>query len=360
MAKQEVKISIDNRTIVRIMAVAVGFWIGLQVIGILAPILTLIIISLFFAMALNQPVSYLTNKMTQGRRTLATAISYIFVVSIIGLFIAIVVPPFARESAEFIDNLPELAQEIRDGEGVIGEWVTNLNLEEEVDELTNNLTDILSSANDRILSGITAVGTFVFSLLTVLVLTFFMLVEGPDWINHYWEAQKPEFRKHYRPLVNRMYKVVTAYVNGQLLIALIAALTSLVAMLIVQIPYPLPLATVVGLFGLIPLVGATLGSVVVIVFALFKSVYAAVFMLIFFLVYQQIENNAIQPYIQSKNLNVSPLIVLVAVLFGAVLGGLVGGLIAIPVAACGRILYEDYHDRRVEIHSEPEPTKKKK
>ena len=94
------------------------------------------------------------------------------------------------------------------------------------------------------------------------------------------------------------------------------------------------------------MIGATLGAVIVTVVALFQSLKQAIFILLFFIVYQQIENNAIQPYVQSKNLEISPLLVLVAVLAGVSMGGLIGGFLAIPIAASLRILALDYVKNR--------------
>jgi len=343
---QETKWTVDNRTVVRVMAVGFAFIIGLDIIGAIWPILKLILIAAFLAMALNPPVNYLMSKAAKGSRVLATAISYVFVVMILGLFLAIVVPPFARETADFIDDFPTYIEDLRTSDGQLSEWIRDLNLDDQLENIQENLSDVLGPANSVLLNGISAVGTFLFQLVTVLVLAFFMLIEGPGWLKHFWETQRPEFRKRYEPLMHKVYKVVTGYVNGQLLIAFIAGVTSLIAMFIAGIDYPLPLAVLVGMFGLIPLVGATLGAVVVVAFALFESVYAAVFMAVFFLVYQQVENNGIQPYVQSRNLEVSPLLVLVAVLVGASLGGLLGGFIAIPTAASIRVFYNDFHDRK--------------
>jgi predicted PurR-regulated permease PerM len=143
-----------------------------------------------------------------------------------------------------------------------------------------------------------------------------------------------------------MYNIVTGYVNGQLLIASIAGLSSLVMMVIIGLPNPIALAGVVALTALLPLIGATLGAVLVVIVALFQSLTQAILMLVFFIIYQQIENNAIQPYVQSRALDISPLLVLVAVIVGIQLGGLVGGFLAIPIAACVKILALDYVQQR--------------
>ena len=184
------------------------------------------------------------------------------------------------------------------------------------------------------------------AFITVLVLTFLMLVEGPQWLELAYKYVPEEQRRHTKYLARKIYGVVIGYVNGQLLIAFIAGMASLVAMVFLDIPNPIALAGLVTLTGLIPLIGATLGAVIVTVVALFQSLKQAIFILLFFIVYQQIENNAIQPYVQSKNLEISPLLVLVAVLAGVSMGGLIGGFLAIPIAASLRILALDYVKNR--------------
>lgn len=111
---------------------------------------------------------------------------------------------------------------------------------------------------------------------------------------------------------------------------------------ILGVPYAVPLGIVVGLFDLLPLIGATLAAVIVLFFCIFQSTTTTVIMLIFFLVYQQIENQVLQPMIYSKTVQISPLVVFLAALIGASLAGLVGALIAIPVAASAKIVVSYY------------------
>src|SRR3989338_5771578 len=258
-----VKLTIENRTIFRVMAVGFAFVLGLQVLGTLEPVLRLLVMAAFLAMALNPPVNYLARKMTKGKRGWATAISYVFVLLVLALFLIIIIPPFIRESIRFVDGLPTYIDTLKEGDGFWADTIRNLNIDEQLQKLSTNLSGVFGNANNLFLNGVGAVGSFVFSLLTVLVLAFFMLIEGPRWIKHFWETQSPAFRKRYEPLLYRMYGVVSGYVNGQLFVAFIAAMTSLAALLVVGVPYPLPLASIVGLFSLIPLVGGTVGSLIV-------------------------------------------------------------------------------------------------
>jgi len=347
------KIDVETRTLIRVMAVAVAFWLGLAAVYRLRLVLSILLISFFLSLALNPPVSYLAKKIPGGGRALATGIAYVVVLSILGLFVSNTVPPLVRETRNLVQTLPQKVQEINDSSrgGAVADFIERYALEDEAEELASNAAARIGDVGGPVLSGVSRITTSIVSFVTVLVLTFLMLIEGPQWMKIFWSYVPKSRRKHHQALAIRMYNVVTGYVNGQLLIASIAGLTSLVAMVVVGIPNAIALAGVVALTGLIPLIGATLGAVIIVAVALFQSLGQAVFMLIFFIVYQQVENNAIQPYVQSKALEISPLLVLVAVIIGVSLGGLLGGFLAIPVAACARILLLDYIEQRNQAKS---------
>ncbi|MEX0934193.1 MAG: AI-2E family transporter, partial [Candidatus Saccharimonadales bacterium] len=151
-----------------------------------------------------------------------------------------------------------------------------------------------------------------------------------------------QHRNHRQDLAAKMYRIITAYVNGQLLIATINGLVTFIVLSIVGIPYALSLAAISALLGLIPVIGTTLGAVIIIGVGFFESVTAAIILTIYFVVYQQVENNVIQPAIQSRSLGMSPLLILISVIIGFSLAGILGGLLAIPIMGCLRILVLDY------------------
>jgi predicted PurR-regulated permease PerM len=186
----------------------------------------------------------------------------------------------------------------------------------------------------------------VFSVLTVLVLTFMMLIEGPRWLD-IGKRLIPDHREsHVTRLAGEMYEVVRGYVNGQLLLALLAAILISIPLFVLNISYPIALVVIVFICGLIPLVGHTIGAIIVTTIALFHSVPAAIFILIYYIAYQQLENYLIQPRLQANNTNMSPLLVFVSVIIGVSFSGLLGGLVAIPIAGCLRILVLDYLTRK--------------
>jgi predicted PurR-regulated permease PerM len=184
-----------------------------------------------------------------------------------------------------------------------------------------------------------------------------MLVEGPAWLERFWELQPASKLKKRRHVAKRMYEMVTGYVNGQLLIATIAALFALVALLIASTIFnapinPIALALIVGLVGLIPMIGNTLAAIIVVIVCLFVSLPLAITMAIFFLVYQQIENATLQPYIQARYNELTPLIVFIAAIIGVSVAGFLGALVAIPIAGCLRVYLTEYHSEKLAAHKQ--------
>jgi predicted PurR-regulated permease PerM len=124
---------------------------------------------------------------------------------------------------------------------------------------------------------------------------------------------------------------------------------------VLGIPYALPLAVIIFLLDLVPLVGATLGAIVVGVVTLFSDFpIDTIVWAVFAIIYQQVENNVIQPRIQAKAVQLDPLVVLISVLFGSALFGVLGALLAIPVAAAIQITVREYTAQRRTVGEAPE------
>jgi predicted PurR-regulated permease PerM len=149
-------------------------------------------------------------------------------------------------------------------------------------------------------------------------------------------------------LGNDMYQVIKGYVNGQVFLAALASVMILPAVLLLHIGYPAALLVIIFICGLIPMVGHTIGAIIVTIVALFHSTSSAIIILAYYILYQQIENYLIQPRIQANTTNMSPLLVFMSVVIGVNFGGLFGGLVAIPVGGCIRIAALEYlHSRKI-------------
>lgn len=367
-----VKVDIDTRTFVRFILVVLGFGAIILALYMTRSALVLILISLFLALALSPPVNWIARHLPgdNDHRVGATAAAYLIVVSLLVGALVLIVPPVIEQSSRFASTVPGLIDQVSNQRGAIEDYINQYGLSEQVDQAIENAKSQASSVAANIggivVSSVGATLSGLVNLLFVLVLTFLMLVEGPSWLKRIWGLyQDPERLERHKGLIERMYKIVTGYVNGQLLVALIASLLTLIAILILSAIFPLPanlaipLAVIIFISALIPLVGATIGAVLVSLILALNSFPAAIIFVIYYIIYQQIENNLIAPFIQSKAVELSALSVLVAILIGITLFGLLGAIIAIPVAGCVRILLNDYleHSRKVRTEKSKNPVK---
>lgn len=345
--KSGVTINVSSEAIFRTVIIVAVTIIGMRFIGQISSQLTLIFIAAFLALALNPAVSWIASKLKNKSRTQATGAAFVMVIATLAVFIAFVVPPIVTQMVDFLKEIPETVASVNDEESSLGNFVRRYNLQEEVESISNDLKSRVSDVPSTVVSTAGVLGGAIISTITVLVLSFMMLVEGPRWLDRIWSIQPKDKRKHRKQIVHKMYRVVTSYVNGQVIIAMIAALFAMAALLIgstltnssINV---VAMGGIVFLFGLIPLIGNTLAAIVVVTVALFSSLPLAIGMGVFFVFYQQIENVTLQPYIQAKSNQLTPLIVFVAALIGGGFGGILGAFVAIPVAGCIRVLMEEH------------------
>ncbi len=345
-------ITISTETIIKAIALTVVFFLLLRLFDSVTHQLTLIGVAAFLALALNPAVSWLTVKLPSKSRGRATGVAYLIVLSLLVGFLMLVVPPLVRQSSDFVQDIPGNVQKFQTQDSAAARFITRYHLDDQLTSWSNDIQNHKGDLRDPLLNTASrAVGTLV-SIITVLVLTFMMLIEGPLWFEGILKIVPVDKRGHHRTIAKRMYRVVTGYVNGQVLIAGIAASFALVALLIGNAIFntsvnAVALAGITFVFGLIPLIGNTLGAAIVVVMCLFASTPFAIMMGAYYFLYQQIENTTLQPYIQARANQLTPLMVFVAALLGAGVGGLLGALAAIPIAGCLRILVEDYFGKRL-------------
>lgn len=343
--KPSVNVSVSNRTVIRVLLLIVLFVMLFGAIRQASHALMLIFTAVFLALALNAPVQWLARHLPgkrRGNRTLATATAFFVIVALLAGFIASIVPPLVRQTSSFISAAPQLVDQVRSQDSSVGRFVRHYKLEDQVNKVSDQLSERLKNGAGTAVSTAGKVGTSIFTVLTILVLTFMMLIEGPRWVRLFQEMTPKKHREHTATLSRDMYRVVKGYVNGQVILAAIAAAMLLPALFALGISYPIALMVIVFVCGLIPMVGHTIGAAIVTTVALFHSLPAAIIILAYYILYQQIENYIIQPRVQSNTTNMSPLLVFASVIIGVNFGGLFGGLVAIPVAGCIRIAVLDY------------------
>jgi predicted PurR-regulated permease PerM len=331
--------------------VVVGALAALYVAYLLRRPIAWLAIALFIALALAPPVRFLSRWL---RRGLAIAIVYVGLLLVpIGLGLA-VVPPVVTQAQHFVDDAPRYAADVRD---FIENNRTLRRLQEEYD-IGGQLQAKAAELPDKVGSAASLLAGFgiglvnsVLAVVTILVLAAFMLAGGPRWRDAAIRTLPAEQGAAWRRVSDDIAGAVGNYVAGALAQAVIAGTSSYVVMLILGIPFSGPLAVLIGVLDLIPLIGATIGAVLVALVSVFGGFpVATIIWGVWAIVYQQVENNIIQPRIQSRAVDVQPFIVLVAVLFGGTLFGIIGALMAAPAAASAQIVVREILRQRRAVH----------
>lgn len=346
---QKVTVSVSNRTVAKVILWVIATIIAFRLAGRLSHELTIIFVSFFLALALNPVVSWMSRHLKIKSRVRAAAVGYLTVIAVIAVFLALVVPPLVRQTRDFINTVPSTVSNFQKQDTGVARLARKYNIDQKLSQTANDFTSHYSNFGGTLLNtGKRIVGAVV-TVLAVLVLTFMMLVEGPRWMELLWGIFPDRNRAHHRKLAHQMYKAVSGFVNGQVVLALVAGTFAFVALEIasnimnVSIN-PAALAGIVAMFGIIPLFGNPISSAIVVLICLLNSVALAVVMLVYFLVYYQIENLSLQPFIQSRLNALTPMLVFIAAILGIGIDGFLGAIVAIPVASAIKILLEDYFE----------------
>lgn len=348
-------VNVETKNLVKIFTIAVLFTLGVFGLIRMYDAIILILTAFFFALALNPAVSFVSKYMPKKKRGPAVALVIVIALVLLSFLTFSIITPVAREASAFADTVPQRIEEIQQGETPIGGFIDKYNLEDDITNLIESAQDKLESIAASAVNRVGQFGNSIVTSLSGLVITVLMLLNGPALLKSISNKlyRDKALRERQEALISKMYGVVTGYVNGQVFVALIASLAALGIMFLLKIPYPLPLASIVFVFGLIPLIGNTLAAIIVVLFTLvLKDSTSALLIGVFFIVYQQIENATLQPMVQGKTTQLPTLVIFVSVILGVAAMGPIGGLFAIPIAGCAKILFIDYLDHR-DDHNNP-------
>src|SRR5262245_1268566 len=343
---QERVVRFRVRTVLAVIALVIAAWALLTVVSATRQVITWVLVSLFLAMALNPAVDWF---MQHGikRRGQAAGLTYALALIAIAAIGYAFIPTLVNQVNDFAQAVPGYVDDVTKGRGRFGFLETKYHIVEKIRE------QVREGGASRVL-GLTgaaititkSVISLVVATITIAFLTFFMLLEGPVWMERIFglipEASRPRWRK----VGYDVYRTVGGYVTGNLVISLIAGTLTTVVLLALGVPFAVALGVIVAILDLIPLAGATIAGVIIGTVAFLHSITAGIVVVVFFVVAQQLENHFLQPVVYSRTVKLSPLVVLVAVLVGAKLAGILGALGAIPVAGAIQVLLIDWHEHR--------------
>jgi predicted PurR-regulated permease PerM len=341
-----------ERVPVRSIAVAIAMVLGTVVLLLLAwkvlRVLSWIAVSAFLAVVLGPAVDVVERRLHLAR-TLATLLVFLVGALLLAGLLTALIRPLAREGGDFVSRVPEFVEQARSGRGPVGRLVKRTNIDEYVQRNQAQLREAVNRFSTPAISVLRAIFTTVVALLTILVLTFLMVLQGPRLLAAWLSALPPPQRERVRRVAADSSKAITGYVTGNLLISLIAGVLTYLALLLLGVPFAGVVAVFVGFTDLIPLIGATLGAVAGVAVAALHSPVDGLIVLAFFIAYQQFENHVLQPMVLSRTVQLSALTVLVGLLIGVELAGFLGALMAIPVVGVCKViwrdLYDNYHGR---------------
>jgi predicted PurR-regulated permease PerM len=348
--------TLSPRAVVRTVLIAVLVVLLLYLIYLLRKPIGWLLIATFLAIALSGPVNFLDRYMKRG---FAIALVYLGLMLVPVGIGAIVVPPIVNGANDLAENAPEYAQDVTDFvednktlRDINEDYDVTEKIQEEAAKLPSKIGDAAGVLRDV---GFGLVNSL-FALVTILILTAFILGGGRGWLQFGLRFLPEERARRLDRVFERVGRAVGYYVAGALAQATIAALTAYIVLEILGVPFAAPLALVIFFLDLIPLVGATIGAVLVGLVTVFQDFpTATIIWAIYSIVYQQLENTLIQPQIQKRAVDINPFLVIVSVLFGSALLGVLGALVAVPVAASIQIAVREYLDYRgIEPRPEPE------
>jgi predicted PurR-regulated permease PerM len=340
------------RLVFQATLVVVAVVLALYLIYLLRRPIGWVLIAGFLAVALSGPVNWLSRRM---RRGFAITIVYLGLLAVPIVLAAVIIPPIVTGIENLVDDAPGYVDDLRtfvnDNQTLReldADYDITGKLQEEASKLPGRVGDAASLLSDIGLGLVNSI----FALVTILVLTAFILGAWPSWRESAFNLMPSERSVRLRRVSERIANAVAGYVAGALLIATIAGTSSFIVMSILGVPFAAPLAVLAGFASLIPLIGATIAAVIIGIVTLFSDFPThTIIWTIWAIVYQQIENNLIQPQIQRRTVKVQPFVVLVAVLFGQTLLGVLGAIVAIPIAASIQIAIREWWHYRQEVRA---------
>ena len=288
------------RAIIAVLGIILAALVMIQVVQVARGVLIWIFVAIFLAVALNPAVEWL---MTHGirRRGLAVLITYLGAIAAIAALGATFIPILVDQVNNFIDALPGYVADLTSGRGRLGFLEREYQITERVREAIKDggATKALGVSGTA-LAVTKSVISAVIAVVTIAFLTLFMLLEGPAWVERSYSLLPDDAQPRWRAVGYEIYRTIGGYVTGNLAISLIAGVVSTLVLLVVGVPFAVALGLLVAILDLIPLAGATIAAVLVTTVAFLDTTTAGIIVLVFFVIYQQVENQVLQPIVYGR------------------------------------------------------------
>ena len=340
------ELHVSSRQVAKAVLVAAAVIGAIYLLYLVRDVVTLIIVAAVFALAIAPAVDWLDrNHVPRG---LAILLVYLAIAgSIFGIGL-LVVPPLVEGVDDLASDLPGYVTDLRENE-TIAEFDDSYDITDELTQQARELPDRLGDAAGTLRDVTVGVFASFVQLFAILVIAFFMLIDGNRALRFGYAQLPRERARRIESVANEVSTAISGYVFGNFVISVLAGTVTYITLSLLDVPFALPLAILFAFFDLIPLVGATIGGILVgIVVAFTNFPVALIVWGIVLVVYQQFENHIVQPVVYGRAVALHPLYVIVAILIGASLLGILGALIAIPAAAAVQAAVRDIWRHRAQ------------
>lgn len=326
------------------VAVALALWQARTIV-------LLVYVSVLLAIGLGPMVHTIEQFLSHGTRRLprviAIALIYIAIVALLTAIGLLVVPPLVQQAQDLWLRLPELidnGQELLMRYGLLQHPLT---LEEAVRNAPGP-----GAALGRVTTALTVVVGGLVAFITILILTFYLLVESETLFLGFARLFPRAERPRVDAVARKISGKISAWLNGQLILAGSIGLSAAIGLYLIGVPYFYVLALLAAIGEMIPVVGPILSAVPAVLIALTVSPKTAVIVILFTLAQQQFENHILVPKVMERQVGVSAVTVIVALLLGATLLGILGAMLAVPTAAIVQVVVQELLDERDRLADE--------
>ena len=265
---------------------------------------------------------------------LAALLSIILGLGLIAGIIALITPSIVNQAPQLVDSASIGIRRLQD-------WIQGPPLNINDDQINDGINQAVGFLQERgediaggVFAGVSTLGSVVVTLLLVLVLTFFFVKDGPRFLPWLRGVTARRAGRHLTEVLTRAWVTLGGFIRTQAIVSFVDAFFIGIGLVILGVPLAWALAVLTFLGGFIPIVGAfTAGALAVLVAFVSNGLTTAIIVLVLVIAVQQLEGNVLQPVLQSRSMNLHPVVILLAVAGGGTLFGILGAFLAVPVAA---------------------------
>ncbi len=339
MAKDNkaVTINIASGTIFKFIVIVAA----IGVLYLLRDVILVLIVSVILATALNPWVNALQRRKVP--RILATLFIYLAFFGAFAVVLLLLIPPLATQISDIANNFPEYYQRVINDFERFREFSLQQNLLQTLQSTLETLQNNLAQTTAGVFNAIASIFGGFFSLLGVVIITFYMLLEENALKKFFRSITPAKYHPYAFQLINRAQERLRLWLRGQLILCLLIGVLAYVGLTILGVKYSLVLALWAGLTEFIPYLGPFLGGIPAVFIALTTDNFLiALLVVVWYIIIQQLENSLLVPKVMEKTVGLNPLVVIVVMLIGAKLAGIVGLLLAVPIALVVKAFFEDF------------------